>query len=226
MPEIREYADLEALCSSLTSIVGDARTEAVFHIPPDELNVNGIEAEFPNNDQKHEAARNRARTTGQRNASTDGRKARSAARTRSRKNGLGSVLKKQRHALGLTQRDVAARLGVKAAHVAYLETDRRRPSLSLLNKIATVLGLDRERLFALAHPEARAFIRATGAQDSRLRKTEAWEKFSRNRPLLKQHQINKREMDILARVNLLGKISAPRNFIFILNCIRQAVDEE
>jgi DNA-binding transcriptional regulator YiaG len=40
-----------------------------------------------------------------------------------------------REALGLTQREIAAKLGVKASHVAYLENGHRRPSPQLLAKI-------------------------------------------------------------------------------------------
>ena len=35
-----------------------------------------------------------------------------------------------------------------------------------------------------------------------------------------------RELKVLSQVNLLGKIAAPRHFLFILNSIRQAVEEE
>jgi transcriptional regulator with XRE-family HTH domain len=73
---------------------------------------------------------------------------------------LGTVLKDRRALLRLTQRELALRLGVKPSHVAYLETDRRRPSLGLLSRMADVLGLRKESLFALAHPDARSFLGA------------------------------------------------------------------
>ena len=46
-----------------------------------------------------------------------------------KKKTLGQVLKYQRETLGLTQRELALKLEVKPSHVAYLEKDRRRPSL-------------------------------------------------------------------------------------------------
>jgi len=139
---------------------------------------------------------------------------------------LGEILQARRHVLGLTQRELAARLGVKAAHVAYLETARRRPSLGLLRRIADVLGLDREKLFTLAHPEASGLFRPKQVPKVPAREGVAWTEFRRNRPLLMQHQIKSRELKVLSQVNLLGKISSPRSFLFILNAIRQAVDEE
>jgi transcriptional regulator with XRE-family HTH domain len=139
---------------------------------------------------------------------------------------LGHVLQKRRHALGMTQREVASRLGVKPAHVAYLETDRRRPSLGLLAKIASLLELDKERLFNLAHPEARGLLGLRREPKSAGNQGQVWENFRQNRPLLARHQIKPGELKLLKQVNLLGKVSAPRNFLFILNAIRQAVEEE
>lgn len=73
---------------------------------------------------------------------------------------LGQVLKARRRALGLTQRELALQLGVKPGHITYLEAGRCRPSLSLLGRLADVLGLTREPLFLLAHPEPQEPIRA------------------------------------------------------------------
>lgn len=56
-----------------------------------------------------------------------------------KKETLGQVLKQRRGAYALTQRELARKLGVKASHVAYLENGRRRPSLSLLSRLADTL---------------------------------------------------------------------------------------
>ncbi len=90
-----------------------------------------------------------------------------------KKKTLGSVLKDRREFLRLTQRELAAKLGVKASHVAYLENGRRRPSLSLLHRLSTVMGLDSETIFLLAHPEAKELLSrlATAASRPSVRKT-------------------------------------------------------
>jgi transcriptional regulator with XRE-family HTH domain len=138
---------------------------------------------------------------------------------------LGPVVKKRREALGLSQRELARRLGVKASHVGYLETGRRRPSLSLLNRIAGVLGLEREPLLLLAHPEAKALLgRPDPTQPEK--PNHAWHSFVGNRNMLRRNEITSRELKVLKQVNALGKISSPRQFLFVLNSIRQAVDEE
>jgi DNA-binding transcriptional regulator YiaG len=50
-----------------------------------------------------------------------------------------------REALGMTQREIAAKLGVKASHIAYLENGRRYPSPMLLAKIIKLAATGRGR---------------------------------------------------------------------------------
>jgi transcriptional regulator with XRE-family HTH domain len=146
-----------------------------------------------------------------------------ALNTSKRHKTLGIVLRARRLDLRLTQRELAVQLNVKPAHIAYLELDRRRPSLSLLSRIADVLGLEREPLILLSHPEARGFI---AARPERRAKDQAWKEFKKNKILLTRHQVTKRELQILGQVSLLGRITSPRSFLFILNSIRQAVEED
>ncbi len=143
-----------------------------------------------------------------------------------RKKTLGQVLKNQRAMLGLTQRELARKLDVKPSHVAYLENDRRRPSLALLSRIADVLGLEKEQLFLLAHPEASSLLGSRREPAERVAPDHVWREFSSNKALLARHNVKPRELKVLSQVNLLGKITAPRHFLFILNAIRQAVEAE
>ncbi len=138
---------------------------------------------------------------------------------------LGQVLKTRREALGLSQRELARRLDVKGSHVGYLETGRRRPSLPLLNRLAGVLGLEREPLLMLSHPEARALL-ARPQPDGPAQRDQAWRAFVADKNLLRRNEITRRELKVLSQVNALGRISSPRHFLFILNSIRQAVEQE
>jgi len=144
-----------------------------------------------------------------------------------KKKTLGQVLKGQREMLGLTQRELALKLDVKGSHVAYLEKDRRRPSLGLVSRIANVLGLEKEALFLLAHPEASSLLsdRREVSEPTR-NPDQVWRDFTGNKAMLARHQVKSNEVKVLSQVNLLGKVAAPRNFLFILNAIRQAVEEE
>lgn len=139
---------------------------------------------------------------------------------------FGQVIRKGRQELHLTQRELAEKVGVKPAHIAYMELDRRRPSLPLLARIADILGLDREMLINLSHPEAKPFMRVKQEPVPAASKDRVWSNFKSNRQLLARHGVTGAELKVLSQVNLLGKISAPRNFLFILNSIRQAVEEE
>ena len=56
-----------------------------------------------------------------------------------KKTELGALIRRQREAFRLTQRELALKLGVKASHVAYIEGGLRRPSLSLVRRLAETL---------------------------------------------------------------------------------------
>jgi hypothetical protein len=47
---------------------------------------------------------------------------------------------------------------VKASHIAYIEGNRRKPSLPLLRKLVLVLGLDRREMLFLSYPDAKFLI--------------------------------------------------------------------
>jgi hypothetical protein len=55
---------------------------------------------------------------------------------------------------------------------------------------------------------------------------QVWRDFTGHKAMLARHQVKPNELRVLSQVNLLGKVAAPRHFFFILNAIRQAVEEE
>jgi transcriptional regulator with XRE-family HTH domain len=140
-----------------------------------------------------------------------------------KKNELGSIIKTQRENFRLTQRELARKLGVKASHVAYIEGGLRRPSLSLVSRLAETLGLDKQKLLFMTYPEAR-FLVTQPPKAEPVDPNAAWEEFAGNRAMLSAHSITPDELKVLRQVSLLGRITAPRNLLFVLNAIRQAVD--
>ncbi|MFZ0889024.1 MAG: helix-turn-helix transcriptional regulator [Candidatus Binataceae bacterium] len=139
---------------------------------------------------------------------------------------LGEVLRRRRQALALSQRDLAREVGVKGSHVAYLENGRRRPSFSLLKRIADTLGLDKQQLFVLAYPEAIALISPGNAGDAERATThppDVWRQFVENRALLKRHRVSPSEIEILKRVNMHWRLTSPLHLLLVLNVVRQAV---
>jgi transcriptional regulator with XRE-family HTH domain len=58
----------------------------------------------------------------------------------------------------MTQRDLAAAIGVKASHIAYIENGHRRPSIPLIIPLSKTLGLDAQELLMLAYPAVKQII--------------------------------------------------------------------
>jgi transcriptional regulator with XRE-family HTH domain len=135
---------------------------------------------------------------------------------------LGSILRRRRRQLEITQQQVARKVSVRANYIGYLERDMRRPSTAVLVKLAKVLDLDREELFFLAHPQVREFIRTDGPDPS----ASAWEGFRTNKRLHTRHGITQGELKVLQHVSALGAVRSSRDYLFILGAIRQALLDE
>ena len=138
---------------------------------------------------------------------------------RNRATTLGAVLRQRRRQLDITQQQVARRVGVRANYIGYLERNMRHPSTSVLAKLARVLDLDREELFFLANPRARDFIR-TEVSDP---KQTVWQEFRGNKRLLSRHGISTAELKVLEQASALGSVHSSRDYLFILQVIRQAL---
>jgi transcriptional regulator with XRE-family HTH domain len=138
------------------------------------------------------------------------------------KNLLGPLIKHRRDALRLTQRELAAKLGVRASHIAYIENGMRRPSLSVLRKIAATLALDKQKLLLMTYPEVRSLL-ARNHQQAPSRRDDTWRAFAGDRKLLSMHSITKPELNVLHQVSSLGRVTTPRQFIYVLNAIREAL---
>uniref|UniRef100_A0A7C5RDL7 XRE family transcriptional regulator n=1 Tax=Thermus caliditerrae TaxID=1330700 RepID=A0A7C5RDL7_9DEIN len=55
--------------------------------------------------------------------------------------GVGSIIKRRRIELGLTQQEVAEQVGISRQYVAEIEAGRRKPTLATLERLFLVLGL-------------------------------------------------------------------------------------
>lgn len=139
-----------------------------------------------------------------------------------KKTTLGALTKEARESLGLTQRELAAAVGVKASHIAYIEGNHRRPGLPLIRKLAHVLGLDRRELLFLSYPDAKFLIDDATKSGAVKREKDAWKDFTSNRAVLKRYGVTRGELRVLKQVSLLEDVSSPKHFLFVLNAIRQA----
>ncbi|MBF6567797.1 MAG: helix-turn-helix transcriptional regulator [Candidatus Binataceae bacterium] len=145
------------------------------------------------------------------------------------KKALGEVLKERRVELSLTQRALADQVGIKPSHVAYIESGRRKPSLALIERMATTLDLNRQELFILAHPEAEGMINnhsaATVTQEPKPQVGDAWHRFVNDRALLARYKVTPREIKALKQLSLLGYVLTPREFLAILTLVRTPTGE-
>jgi len=134
---------------------------------------------------------------------------------------LGQVVKEARDALRLTQRELAAIVDVKASHIAYIENNHRRPSLSLLRRLVEALGLDRREVLFLVHPDAK-YLTEDPTVQSNPKAGDGWKQFAANHAMLRRHNVSPAELRVLKQISSLERISHPRHFLFVLNSIRQA----
>ncbi|HVA79077.1 MAG TPA: helix-turn-helix transcriptional regulator [Candidatus Binataceae bacterium] len=135
---------------------------------------------------------------------------------------FGEVIRERRRQLNLTQREVADCVGTSTPYIGHLETDKRHPSEEIVARMADVLGFERKELFFLANPKAHAIV-ATPTETSA---NSAWEEFQRNEHLRESMRVTTQEMEMLSRVALMGEVRSTRDFLYILNTVRQALTSQ
>ena len=134
-------------------------------------------------------------------------------------NRFGEMIRNRREGLSLTQRSLAQKLGVEASYIAFIESGRRKPSLKLIGRLADTLGLERQQLLVLAHPEAKEFI-AEAKPDKVHKSSPSWQRFIKNQELLTRYNVTERELRTLEHVSLLGSALSAKEFLAILTLIR------
>jgi transcriptional regulator with XRE-family HTH domain len=131
---------------------------------------------------------------------------------------FGQVIRARRRKLDLTQQDLARRIEMSMPYIALLETGARHPSDKVVRRLAEALALDPRELFFLANPGTKALI----SQEQKTSEASAWDGFVKDETLRKVHNITDQEMQTLSQVALMGEARSSRDFLFILNTIRQA----
>ena len=74
--------------------------------------------------------------------------------------------------------------------------------------------------------EASSLVAACASPKHVVAKDQAWKEFRDNKALLADTRSVRAKASGPGQGHGLGKVTAPWNFLFILNAIRQAVDEE
>jgi transcriptional regulator with XRE-family HTH domain len=79
---------------------------------------------------------------------------------------VGSLIRRERQAQGLSLRELARRVGVSASMLSQVETGRTRPSVSTIYAIATELGLSIDALLSDKETAVATAVAASGAAAS------------------------------------------------------------
>jgi transcriptional regulator with XRE-family HTH domain len=136
---------------------------------------------------------------------------------------LGRVLRNRREEMGLSQYELALKLGIEAGHIAQLESDRgARPSFQLLSRAANVLGLDKDRLFQLTETGVKSISGARKVVPHPKDNGQVFAAFAHNRALLARYNVKPQELKALSQVSLMGKVTGTEALLFILDAIRKA----
>jgi transcriptional regulator with XRE-family HTH domain len=133
--------------------------------------------------------------------------------------GFGQLVRDRRRQMGMTQEELARRIDTSTPYIGHIESGKRTPSDEILTRLADVLGFDRRELFFLANPNARALFSPKQPAQAH----SAWDEFRRDENLHRLHQITDREMHTLSQVALMGEVRSSRDFVYILNTIRQSL---
>jgi transcriptional regulator with XRE-family HTH domain len=136
-----------------------------------------------------------------------------------RGNNVHELLKARRKFLRLTQRSLAQKLGVEPSYVAMIETGRRKPSLKLVALIADSLGLDRQELLVITHPETKALLTTSRPPK---KTTESWRRLIENHALHAHYQLTTCEREALEYLSSLGSALSAKDFLAILTLIRDS----
>lgn len=139
-------------------------------------------------------------------------------------NALGQLIKQKRKEFALTQRALAKRLGVEASHVAYLESGKRKPSLMLMARLEDALGVSRQRIFLLSHPEAANVVSPSDRIPAHKRPGDAWRQLMSDRAFIKRHRVTRRELRAFKELHLLGYILSRHQLLAILTMIREPLE--
>jgi transcriptional regulator with XRE-family HTH domain len=133
-------------------------------------------------------------------------------------NPFAQFIRSRRRGLDLTQDEIARRIGTTTPYVGHLESGKRHPSEKVVVKLADALGVDRAELFLLANPQAEAIL-SKPAQSNE----SPWDEFRKDKRTQRIHNVTPEEMALLSRVDMMGRVRSSRDFLFILNTVRQAI---
>lgn len=137
-------------------------------------------------------------------------------------NSFGDAIYRRRKALGLTQEQLAAKVGIQAVYIGYLERGMRHASPKVTGKLAEALGLNPSYLFLASNPTVKDFLNVQ--EDSYqvdMPLPQALVDLKADKALCELHQITDSELSALERMAFLGEPRDKLDYIFLLELVRR-----
>jgi transcriptional regulator with XRE-family HTH domain len=131
-------------------------------------------------------------------------------------NELGDTVKVRRELLGLTQRALAVKVQIQASHVSLLERGLRKPSISLIERLADALVVDRRELLALAYPG----IWPEDKIGPSHKRFEVPKRSPSHRVLLRRYHVTKDELRVIQELSPFGVSLSLKEMIVMITLIR------
>jgi transcriptional regulator with XRE-family HTH domain len=132
---------------------------------------------------------------------------------------FASLIKDRRCKLNLKQKELASLINVSASYISNLEAGMRRPSETIVSKLAAVLGLDVSDLLLYTSPKlVQHFSVSKVAEPS-----SDWERLLNDGALRETLSITDEELAIMAKISKMGQVRSAQDFKFILNTIRRSL---
>lgn len=137
-------------------------------------------------------------------------------------NSFGDAIYRRRKALGLTQEQLAAKVGIQAVYIGYLERGMRHASPRVTGKLAEALGLNPSYLFLASNPSVKEFLNVQ--EDSyqvEMPLPQSLLDLRADEHLCKLHGITEAEFAALERMSFLGEARSKHDYVFLLELIRR-----
>jgi transcriptional regulator with XRE-family HTH domain len=135
---------------------------------------------------------------------------------------FGAILFRRRKELGLTQSQLAQRIGVQPNYIVYLEKGERKPSDRTVLKIARALELDRGDLYLAANPQVREFLDVNDENELVLDgMADGLRRLVEDADLCKRFEITEDEIASVARLRLRGRVTTAEQYLTLILLLRR-----
>lgn len=130
---------------------------------------------------------------------------------------FGTMVLRRRKELGLTQSDLAQRVGVQPNYIVYLEKGERKPSDRTVLKMADALGIDRADLYLAANPELRDFLKISDRNEVVLSDMPAGlAELAGDAELRTRLKITDDEIASVAGVHMRGRVTTASQYLTLI----------